>query len=168
MLESSLVPSWPPNLVSHNRGFATLFSGTGVTYTVLADNKTLMQSKVKAGILPHNLSLDATAQQLIGPGVHHLDIVASSNTTESEITESLTVHLVEPISNLQATLASHAVELGEELEIMVSVPHGAPERLRFELVGLNETFSHMKDGPKEDTKAYRIPVKSEGTVVQSI
>ncbi|KAJ6666084.1 hypothetical protein lerEdw1_000988 [Lerista edwardsae] len=122
-----------------------LNGGTEVTYAVLADNKTLMQSMVKAGILPHNLSLDATAQHLIGPGVHHLDIVASSNTTESEIRESLTVSFVEPISGLQATLASQTVELGEELEIVVSVPHGAPEKLRFELVGLNETFSHLED-----------------------
>ncbi|XP_066494065.1 polycystin-1-like protein 2 [Tiliqua scincoides] len=140
-----------------------LNGGTGVTYAVLADNKTLMQSRVKAGILPHNLSLDATTQQLLGPGVHHLDIVASSNTTESEITESLTVHLVEPISGLQATLASHTVKLGEDLEIMVSTPHGTPEKLRFELVGLNETFSHLKDGPEGDSKAYRISVESEGT-----
>nr|XP_034975837.1 polycystic kidney disease protein 1-like 2 isoform X2 [Zootoca vivipara] len=140
-----------------------LNGGSGVTYTVLADNKTLMESRVKEGIAPHNLTLDSVSQRLIGPGVHHLEIVASSNTTEADVSEILTVHLVEAISGLQAILSSHSVVLGEDLEIKVSVHHGSPEKLRFEVTGLNETFSHLKDFTEGHTETYRIPVKSEGT-----
>ncbi|XP_053127311.1 polycystic kidney disease protein 1-like 2 [Hemicordylus capensis] len=140
-----------------------LNGGSGVIYTVLAENETLMQSSVKAGIVPHNLTLDATAQHLVGPGVHRLEITASSNTTESEISESLTVHFVEGISGLQATLDSHSVKVGEALEITVPAPRGGPEKLRFEVIGLNETFSYLKDSPEGDAEIYRIPVESEGT-----
>ncbi|XP_054856225.1 polycystic kidney disease protein 1-like 2 [Eublepharis macularius] len=145
-----------------------LNGGSGVTYRVVADNKTLMESSVQAGIVPHNLTLDVTSQQLLGPGVHHLKIVASSNTTESEISEGLTVRLVEPIARLQATLTSSLVELGEDLEIKVSAPHGEPEKLRFEVIGLNETFSHLKDGPERENQTYRIPAKLEGTFLVKV
>ncbi|XP_061449764.1 polycystin-1-like protein 2 [Rhineura floridana] len=145
-----------------------LNGGSGVTYTVLADNETLMESSAKTGIVPHNLTLDGASQQLIGPGLHHLEIVASSNTTETDISEILTVHLVEPISGLQATLSSSSVESGEDLEIKVSVCHGAPEKLRFEVTGLNETFSYLKDFPEGEAETYRIPVKSEGTFLVKV
>lgn len=138
------------------------FAGSGVTYRLLADNKTLMESNVEEGIVPHNLTLDAVSQQLLGAGIHQLEIVASSNSTESEISEGLTIHLIEPVSGLQAILALYSVELGDELEIAVSVARGAPEKLRFEVVGLNETFSYVKDGPGEAAQPYRIPMKSEG------
>uniref|UniRef100_A0A670IRP6 Polycystin 1 like 2/pseudo n=1 Tax=Podarcis muralis TaxID=64176 RepID=A0A670IRP6_PODMU len=143
-----------------------LNGGSGVAYTVLADNKTLLESRVKEGIAPHNLTLDGASQRLIGPGVHHLEIVASSNTTEADVSEILTVHLVEAISGLQAILSSHSVVLGEDLEIKVSVRHGSPEKLRFEVTGLNETFSHLKDFTEGEAETYRIPVKSEGTSTQ--
>lgn len=136
-----------------------------MTYTVVADNKTVMESSAKLGTVPHNLTLDITAQQLLGPGVHHLEIIASSNTSESEVSEGLTIHLVEPITGFQAMLSSSSVKLGEDLEIKVSAPHGKPEKLRFEVTGSNETFLHLKDGPEGENKTYNIPVKSEGTAI---
>ncbi|CAM2101117.1 unnamed protein product [Caretta caretta] len=145
-----------------------LNGGTGVTYTVTADNTTLIDSSAKEGIVPHNLTLDGTSQQLIGPGVHQLEILATSNTTTSEISESIVVHLVEPISSLQAALASHTLEMGKDLEINVSVAHGAPDKLKFEVVGSNETYSHQKDSPKGEPRIYSIPVHSEGTFVVKV
>nr|XP_056718331.1 polycystic kidney disease protein 1-like 2 [Euleptes europaea] len=145
-----------------------LNGGSGVTYTMVADNKTLTESSVKAGTIPHNLTLDATSQQLLGPGVHHLEIFASSNTTEADISEGLTIHLVEPITGLQAMLTSNSVKLGEDLEIKVSAPHGEPEKLRFEVIGSNETFSHLKDGPEGENKTYKIPVKFEGAFLVKV
>ncbi|XP_042294389.1 polycystic kidney disease protein 1-like 2 isoform X2 [Sceloporus undulatus] len=145
-----------------------LNGGTGVTYTVLSNNKTVMESHAKAGIVPYNLTLDGASQQLIGPGIHRLEVVASSNTTESEVTETLMVHLVEPISGLQAELTSHSVELGEGLEIKVSVRHGAPQKLRFEVTGSNETFSHWRDCPEGAAETYRIPLEAEGTFLVKV
>ncbi|KAK9392829.1 polycystic kidney disease protein 1-like 2 [Crotalus adamanteus] len=105
-----------------------LDGGTGVTYTILSDNKTVLETSTKLGTAPHNLTLDGEPQRLMGPGVHSLEIVATSNTTDSEVKETLNVHLVEPISGLQAMLTSDSLESGEDLEIKVSVRHGAPEK----------------------------------------
>uniref|UniRef100_A0A8B9P8Q1 Polycystic kidney disease protein 1-like 2 n=1 Tax=Apteryx owenii TaxID=8824 RepID=A0A8B9P8Q1_APTOW len=140
-----------------------LNGGNGVTYVILADNMTLAESSAKEGIVPHNLTLSSTSQELLGPGIHQLEIRASGNTTTWEISKSIAVHLIEPISGLQAVLASHTLELGENLEINVSVSHGAPEKLKFEVVGSNETHSHEEDSPHGEPRTYSIPMYSEGT-----
>ncbi|ETE70234.1 Polycystic kidney disease protein 1-like 2, partial [Ophiophagus hannah] len=145
-----------------------LDGGTGVTYTVLSDNKTVIETSTKIGTVPHNLTLDGVLQRLIGPGVHSLEIVATSNTTDSEVVEILTVHLVEPISGLQAMLTSDSLELGEDLEIKVSVRRGAPEKVRFEVTGMNETFSHPKDFIEGKSEIYTIPMNSEGTFLVKV
>ncbi|NXR09523.1 PK1L2 protein, partial [Semnornis frantzii] len=145
-----------------------LNGGNGVTYILLADNMTLTESSVKEGIVPHNLTLDSTAQELLGPGIHQLEIRASSNTTTSGISESIAVHLIEPVSGLQATLASHTVQLGENLEMNVSVSHGAPDKLKFEVIGSNETHSHREDCPHGEPRMYIIPVPSEGTFLVKV
>uniref|UniRef100_A0A8C3BVY4 Polycystic kidney disease protein 1-like 2 n=1 Tax=Cairina moschata TaxID=8855 RepID=A0A8C3BVY4_CAIMO len=145
-----------------------LNGGNGVTYVVLAGNVTLAESSAKEGIVPHNLTLDSAAQELLGPGMHRLKIRASSNTTASEISGSVAVHLIEPVSGLQAVLASHAVQLGENLEINVSVPHGAPDKLKFEVVGSNETHSHEEDSPAGEPRTYFIPMHFEGTFLVKV
>ncbi|KAM9183006.1 polycystin-1-like protein 3 [Mergus octosetaceus] len=145
-----------------------LNGGNGVTYVVLAGNVTLAESSAKEGIVPHNLTLDSAAQELLGPGMHRLEIRASSNTTASEISGSVAVHLIEPVSGLQAVLASHAVQLGENLEINVSVPHGAPDKLKFEVVGSNETHSHEENSPAGEPRTYFIPMQSEGTFLVKV
>uniref|UniRef100_K7F7G5 Polycystin 1 like 2/pseudo n=1 Tax=Pelodiscus sinensis TaxID=13735 RepID=K7F7G5_PELSI len=145
-----------------------LNGGTGVTYTLTADNMTLIESSAKEGTVPHNLTLDGTSQQLIGPGLHQLEILATSNTTTTEVSESITVQLVEPISGLQAVLASNTLEMGKNLEINVSVAHGTPDKLKFEVVGSNKTYSHQKDISKGEPGIYSIPVHSEGTFVVKV
>lgn len=133
-----------------------------MTYVILADNTTLSESSAKEGTVPHNLTLDSASQELLGPGIHQLEIRASSNTTASEISESIAVHFIEPVSGLQAALASHTLQLGENLEVNVSVSHGGPDKLKFEVIGPNETQSHEEDGPRGDPRPYSIPVRSEG------
>ncbi|NXX48353.1 PK1L2 protein, partial [Tricholaema leucomelas] len=145
-----------------------LNEGSGVTYILLADNMTLTESSVKEGIVPHNLTLDSTAQKLLGPGIHQLEIRASSNATASGISESIAVHLIEPVSGLQATLASHTLQLGENLKMNVSVSHGAPDKLKFEVIGSNNTHSHKEDCPRGEPRMYMIPVLSEGTFLVKV
>ncbi|CAM9436306.1 unnamed protein product [Bubo scandiacus] len=145
-----------------------LNGGNGVTYIILADNMTLTESSAKEGIVPHNLTLSSASQELLGPGIHQLEIRASSNTTASEISESITVHLIEPVSGLQASLASHTLQLGENLEMNVSVSHGAPDKLKFEVIGSNESHSHKEDGPHGEPRTYIIPVHSEGTFLVKV
>ncbi|NXU58239.1 PK1L2 protein, partial [Turnix velox] len=147
---------------------AELNGGNGVTYTILADNITLAESTAKEGIVPHNLTLDSVSQELLGPGIHQLVIRASSNTTTSEVSERITVHLIEAVSGLQAVLASHTLQLGENVEINVSVSHGAPDKLEFEVTGSNETQSHKEDGPLGEPRTYTIPMLSEGTFLVKV
>ncbi|KAJ7394975.1 polycystin 1 like 2 [Pitangus sulphuratus] len=139
-----------------------LNGGSGVTYIMVADNITLAESSAKEGIAPHNLTLDSASQELLGPGTHQLEIRASSNTTASEISETLAVHLVEPISGLQAVLASHTLQLGENVEVNVSVHRGAPDEVTVEVTGSNETRCHTEDGPRGEPRTYVVPTHSEG------
>ncbi|NWI57222.1 PK1L2 protein, partial [Calyptomena viridis] len=139
-----------------------LNGGNGVTYILSADNTTLTESSAKEGIVPHNLTLDRASQELLGPGIHQLEIRASSNTTASGISGSFAVHLIEPVSGLEAAAASHTLQQGENLEVNVSVSHGAPDKLKFEVIGSNETFSHKEDGPHGGAGMYNIPLHSAG------
>ncbi|OXB80026.1 UNVERIFIED_CONTAM: hypothetical protein H355_014070 [Colinus virginianus] len=145
-----------------------LNGGRGVSYTVLADNVTLTESRAEEGTAPHNLTLDSAAQELLGPGVHQLAIRVSSNTTSSEISESITVHLIEPVSGLWAVLASHTLKVGENLEINVSVSHGAPAEMVFEVVGSNETHSLWEDCHQGEPHTYIVPMHSEGTFLVKV
>ncbi|XP_069463204.1 polycystin-1-like protein 2 isoform X2 [Ambystoma mexicanum] len=139
-----------------------------VTYTVMAGNVTLFGSTEKYGITPHNLTLNRASQQVIGPGIHQLTIIATSNTTVSELSQNLTVHLVEPVAGLKATMANSVVTSGRELQVSVSVAHGAPVELKFEVTGLNVTFHHSKESPGGDTQMFNIPVNAEGTFLLKV
>ncbi|KAJ1082482.1 hypothetical protein NDU88_002649 [Pleurodeles waltl] len=139
-----------------------LRGGRNVTYSVMAGNVTLVVSSEKYGITPHNLTLDRASQQLIGPGTHQLKIIATSNTTISETSQNITVHLVEPVIGLEASLNSPTVKSGADLLINVSIEQGAPIDLKFEITGINGTFHHPKDGQRGKPQLYRIPVTSEG------
>ncbi|NWY64779.1 PK1L2 protein, partial [Erithacus rubecula] len=143
-----------------------LSGGKGVTYSVLADNVTLTESSAKEGLVPHNLTLNSASQELIGPGTHQLEIRASRNA--SEMSESIAVHLIEPVSGIQAAVASHTLQLGEDLEVNVSVSHGAPEKLMFEVVGAKQTHWHTADGPGGEPRAYGVPVPSAGTFLVKV
>lgn len=124
---------------------------------------TLSESSAKEGVVPHNLTLSRASQELIGPGMHQLEIRASRSTTASQISATVAVHLIEPVSGIQAAVASHTLQLGQDLEVNVSVSHGAPEELMFEVTGSNQSQWHKADGPRGEPRAYGVPVPGEGT-----
>ncbi|NWI42071.1 PK1L2 protein, partial [Picathartes gymnocephalus] len=145
-----------------------LSGGNEVTYVMLADNMTLTESSAREGLVPHNLTLNSASQELIGPGIHQLQIRASRNVAASEISESIAVHLIEPVSGFQAAVTSHTLQLGEDLEVNVSVSRGAPEKLMFEVIGSNQTHCHHADGPRGEPRTYSVPVRSEGTFLVKV
>ncbi|NXX70741.1 PK1L2 protein, partial [Spizella passerina] len=145
-----------------------LTAGDGVIYSVLADNMTLSESSAKEGLVPHNLTLSRASQELIGPGMHQLEIRASRSTMASQISATIAVHLIEPVSGIQAAVASHTLQLGQDLEVNVSVCHGAPEELMFEVIGSNQSQWHKADGPRGELRAYGVPVPWEGTYLVKV
>lgn len=99
----------------------------------------------------------------MGPGIHQLEIRASRNTTAPEISGRIAVHFIEPVSGIQAAVAPHTLQLGEDLEVNVSVARGAPEKLMFEVIGSKRTQWHEADGARGEPRTYSVPVPVEGT-----
>ncbi|NWY27439.1 PK1L2 protein, partial [Pheucticus melanocephalus] len=145
-----------------------LTGGNGVTYSMLADNMTLSESSAKEGLVPHNLTLSRASQELMGPGMHQLEIRASRSTMASQISVTIAVHLIEPVSGIQAAVASRTLQLGQDLEVNVSVSHGAPEELMFEVIGSNQSQWHKADGPCGEPRVYGVPVPWEGTYLVKV
>lgn len=133
--------------------------------SIVHENVTLMETRLKPQGTPHNLTLDIASQILIGPGVHQLQIVASSHQTSIQLNNSFTIHLIEAVSNLQAHLSTNTLEAGKELQINVTISNGVPADVIIELTGSNETMKHSRECLTTDPHVYNITIGTAGTIV---
>ncbi|XP_040185090.1 polycystic kidney disease protein 1-like 2 [Rana temporaria] len=145
-----------------------LNTGTNMNVSLLADNRTLAESSVQTGDPAYNLTLEIASQHLIGPGFHHLQIVASSDRTSLRLNTSIIVQLIEAVSGLQGQLSTTRLQAGKELQIHVSVSRGAPMELKIEFKGSNGTFSHSRESPTGQTQISNISLNVEGTYTVTI
>uniref|UniRef100_A0AAY4BIJ4 Polycystic kidney disease 1 like 2a n=1 Tax=Denticeps clupeoides TaxID=299321 RepID=A0AAY4BIJ4_9TELE len=113
-------------------------AGTNITYTILSGSTVLGKRSAINGTLPHNITLSAVAMQAMRPGCHMLSLLASNNVTAAELSSVVDVCFVEPISSLKA-LVSQCPD--SDLQITVSLEHGAPVQLLFHASDGNQSFS---------------------------
>lgn len=112
--------------------------------------------------MPHNLTIDTTTQQQMGPGSHPLTILASNNVTAPDVTVELEVLFVEPVQGLQAMLTTRDdIVLGNDLQISVSISHGAPVELVFQFVGLSN-YTRKKELKDCQAKVFSFRTNFEG------
>ncbi|XP_063800339.1 polycystin-1-like protein 2 [Pseudophryne corroboree] len=140
-----------------------LSTGNNTSFLLIADNMTLSESRVKSGETSHNLTLDAAAQRLIGPGARKLQIMASNNITGVKLNASVTIQLIEAVSGLQAVMSTGTLEAGKELQINLSLSRGAPAEVKIEITGPNETVTHSRQCATQQLHIYNITIDTEGT-----
>ncbi|XP_066568584.1 polycystin-1-like protein 2 [Amia ocellicauda] len=146
-----------------------LDAGTNITYKVQTGSDLLATLTAMRGINPHNITIDSMAKQQLGPGSHRLTILASNAVSASEVSMALDVLFVEPILGLQASVVSEgALSMGSDIQVSVSVSHGAPLQLHFKITGANESFSETRQMDVSKLQVFNLPVRFQGTLLVTV
>ncbi|XP_069594519.1 polycystin-1-like protein 2 [Ranitomeya imitator] len=142
--------------------------GSDANLTIVHDNVTLTESRVKFGDHPHNMSLDVDSQKLIGPGVHHLQIIAANHKPSARLNTSVTIRLIEAVSGLQAHLSANTLEAGQELQINVTIAHGVPADVTIEIAGSGDELTHSGQCLTTRPHVYNITIGSAGVYMITV
>lgn len=123
-------------------------SGTNVSYSIHHGNHLVVNSSADRGLTPHNLTLDVSVIEQLGPGCHNLTLSASNRVSAHPVSSALELCLLEPAQGLQAWL--DWAEDGDcpdltDLVIGASLERGAPAKLLFNLTARGDALSENRD-----------------------
>ncbi|KAG9475124.1 hypothetical protein GDO78_003535 [Eleutherodactylus coqui] len=143
-------------------------TGSDMNISIVHDNVTLTETKLKPQDTPHNLSLDNVSQKLLGPGVHQLEIIASSDKTSVQLNTSVNIHLIEAVSGLHAHLSASTLKAGKELHINVTISHGVPADVIIEITGSNDTVKDSRKCLTTQPHVYNLTIGTIGVYMVTV
>uniref|UniRef100_A0A8D3EA04 Polycystic kidney disease protein 1-like 2 n=1 Tax=Scophthalmus maximus TaxID=52904 RepID=A0A8D3EA04_SCOMX len=122
-------------------------AGTNVSYTIQHEDHLVANMSADKGITPHNITLNLSVVEKLGPGCHNLTLDASNRVTAHPASTDLELCLLEPVVGLQALVMSVAGECPDSTDIVfgVSLERGVPVQLFFNLTGATDTLSESRD-----------------------
>ncbi|XP_043562658.1 polycystic kidney disease protein 1-like 2 [Chiloscyllium plagiosum] len=132
-------------------------NGFNLAYTISIGNTTLHTSTLIPGVIV----IDGSSQSLIGPGQHNVTVYARNSSIE--ISQNLTILLLLKISGLKAELEPHALKLGNNITIKVSVSQGSPISLQFDFIDSYNILSYTAKSFNGQLPVYTFPMQKEGT-----
>ncbi|XP_071973672.1 polycystin-1-like protein 2 isoform X2 [Engystomops pustulosus] len=145
-----------------------MITGSEMDISILHDNVTLMETRIKPQDNLHNLTLGITSQKLIGPGIYPLQIIASNENTSTKLNTSVTIHLIEAVSGLQAHLSTNTLEAGKELQLNVTISHGVPADVMIEFTEANTTKRQSRECVTTQTHVYNITIGTAGVYMVTV
>ncbi|XP_072403908.1 polycystin-1-like protein 2 [Chiloscyllium punctatum] len=132
-------------------------NGFNLAYTMSIGNTTLHASTLIPGVIV----IDGSSQSLIGPGQHSVTVYARNSSIE--ISQNLTILLLLKISGLKAELEPHALKLGNNVTIKVSVSQGSPISLQFDFIDSHNILSYTAKSSNGQLPVYTFLMQKEGT-----
>ncbi|GCB66710.1 hypothetical protein scyTo_0007925 [Scyliorhinus torazame] len=136
--------------------------GFNLTYTVSIGNTILKENTQLPGVIP----IDPSSQTLIGPGQHNVTVHAANSTIETS--QNLTIHLLLEISGLEAVIESPALQLGNNVSIIVSISQGSPITLQFDFIDAYNMLTYTVESANEKLPVYKFPMLKEGTFLVTV
>ncbi|XP_038661911.1 polycystic kidney disease protein 1-like 2 [Scyliorhinus canicula] len=137
-------------------------NGFNLTYTVSIGNTILKENTHLPGVIP----IDQSSQTLIGPGQHNVTVHAANSTIET--TQNITIHLLLEISGLEAVIESPALQLGNNVSIIVSISQGLPISLQFDFTDAYNILTYTVESANEKLPVYKFPMLKEGTFLVTV
>ncbi|KAM9408292.1 LOW QUALITY PROTEIN: polycystin-1-like protein 2 [Pholidichthys leucotaenia] len=139
-------------------------AGTNVSYTIHHEAHLVANLSVDRGIMPSNITLNASMAQKLGPGCHNLTLAASNRLTVHPVSTHLELCFLEPVESLQATAIAEEDTCpgSSDLNLAVSMARGAPVELLFTLSGDKDTRSETRDKLSDDLETFTFSNPLEG------
>ncbi|KAJ8417700.1 hypothetical protein AAFF_G00225430 [Aldrovandia affinis] len=140
-----------------------LEAGTNVTYKVQSGETILATSTAVRGIHPSNVTVGRESQLQLGPGCHHLTLLASNGVSAVDISTMMLTCFLEPVGGLEVSVTSSEDELcaGSDLRVNVSLAHGAPVQLHFRIFDGNSSVVETMEAMNGSLQDFSIAIEPQ-------